>query len=1122
MPKRQAQRIIDNRSANRNPTTISGITLTSPGTAYTAGAGLTLTGVVLAVGAGDGISVAADAVAVDSTVVRTTRTVTAGSGLTGGGALSADLTLNVGAGTLITVGADTVGITAGANYQYIGTGSDTTPEWRNVSELAGNGLTATNGVLAVGVANTGATGLSVEADAIRLTTSSNPGAAASVLASDASGYLTLVRLSTSDRLRSPILDTAAGNLTIQPAADIVLDPAGGRVRLAANRTLQSDNYASQTTGMRLTYAGEGDFRYLFTDELHAKSFIADLEQALAGGQIISKSVAVLASAFTAPAPGATATLVVRDLPSAPNMACFQAGDIVRLRTFSRAAGSLSIADCWGTVTGYADQTDGTQTWTFTRSTAPNAGAMAAGTVIAADAIVLDYGTSGNGFYEVNAVDGAYGLNSPYAQIVSWTTHPATGQTVRSRLGNLRGIFGASNEYGLYAGAGTATSDAYLRISNTEVGLYNLPLRMYTGGTERVHIGAHNDVWIGPSSADKRLSWDGSTLTVKGAIVVQAGSSGIGSFSDANIDNIADGATYRRTTLNEKTGAARAYAALDSSNILTTRVDPGANWGANPGAGVAGLLLGADYMGYWTGSAWRSYMDNAGRFYLNAGAGSNYLSWDGSTLTINGSINVTGGNAATLDNVTGAINLVANASFEADTNSDGLADGFIIYNNDGGAVPTVATRVAGSKSTWAQRIAWTGTNASTKGIIFNTGTRRANTDYVITFWARTSHAVALGFSYNVPPASHVNLLWPTAGTAWQFYAARLQWSSANSDNWYLSIAWSAAITNGWIEFDNVQVIEGSEIVPWSVAPADKANTSLDNSVISTLISGANIRVGSGTKDVNLNGWNIDATEIVGQAAGVDQVVLNSSGQILAGAGQVGLWSSGIGLSFPTNDTFTSTQRISFLRSTLTGTEQGYIGARTFSSGQDFQLEIVGLGYGSSWGSIKLVGSTTTAGAVSSNAGAVVVQAGNVFVPYRGLIVHDDFATYGTTIAASGSLLAKTLVVTGAVGYDWSNLTLATGWTNYNTTDWASFGVKRFGDMVSIKGLVRATSNQASGSVLYTLPSEYRPARHRMFNVRTSDAAGSVRVDVQSDGKIIVQSAINSNEWVSLEITYFTGG
>ena len=244
MPKRQAQRIIDNRSANRNPTTISGITLTSPGTAYTAGDGLTLTGVVLAVGAGDGISVAADAVAVDSTVVRTTRTVTAGSGLTGGGALSSNLTLNVGAGTLITVGADTVGITTGANYQYIGTGSGTAAAWQNLSGLAGAGLTHSAGVLAVGagsgitvnaddvalttpgtltaatsntatgnhthaittgaastltVATSNATGSSASlarADHLHtITTSSNPGAAASILASTASGGLTLASLS---------------------------------------------------------------------------------------------------------------------------------------------------------------------------------------------------------------------------------------------------------------------------------------------------------------------------------------------------------------------------------------------------------------------------------------------------------------------------------------------------------------------------------------------------------------------------------------------------------------------------------------------------------------------------------------------------------------------------------------------------------------------------------------------------------------------------------------------------------------------------------------------------------------------------------------------------------------
>ncbi len=93
---------------------------------------------------------------------------------------------------------------------------------------------------------------------------------------------------------------------------------------------------------------------MFVDEMHAKSFVPILEQALAGGQIIAKSVAMLATAFTVPAAGAAATLRVRDLPSAANIAAFQSGDVVRLRTFSRSGGSLTIADAWGVVTSYAD------------------------------------------------------------------------------------------------------------------------------------------------------------------------------------------------------------------------------------------------------------------------------------------------------------------------------------------------------------------------------------------------------------------------------------------------------------------------------------------------------------------------------------------------------------------------------------------------------------------------------------------------------------------------------------------------------------------------------------------------------------------------------------------------
>lgn len=299
--------------------------------------------------------------------------------------------------------------------------------------------------------------------------------------------------------------------------------------------LHSDNYASQLTGWRITYDGQGDFRYLYADELHAKVFIADLEQALAGGQIITKSVSILSRNFTAPAAGGTATLYVWDLPSAENMAVFQSGDIVRIRTFSRSGGSLTIADCWGVVTSYSNLADKEQSWTFTRSSGGNAGAMSAGTVVQADSIVLDYGTSGNGFHEVNAIDGLYGANSPYSQIATWSGHPATGQTIRTRMGNLAGV-GFTGEYGLYARG--ADANQYLKLSGAGALLRNIDLHMHNGSARTVQIDSADgavrlgsDVasdltmalrsWsdgrirIGPTGTDAaNLYWSGTSLQLR--------------------------------------------------------------------------------------------------------------------------------------------------------------------------------------------------------------------------------------------------------------------------------------------------------------------------------------------------------------------------------------------------------------------------------------------------------------------------------------------------------------------------------------------------------------------------------------------------------------------------------
>jgi hypothetical protein len=69
----------------------------------------------------------------------------------------------------------------------------------------------------------------------------------------------------------------------------------------------------------------------------------------------------------------------------------------------------------------------------------------------------------------------------------------------------------------------------------------------------------------------------------------------------------------------------------------------------PKTGSAGLYTSNTHLGYHSGGVWRTYMSDNGSFYLTSSiAGGGFLAWDAAdaTLQIQGSINVTGGNAAT--------------------------------------------------------------------------------------------------------------------------------------------------------------------------------------------------------------------------------------------------------------------------------------------------------------------------------------------------------------------------------------------------------------------------------------------------------------------------------------------
>ncbi len=423
----------------------------------------------------------------------------------------------------------------------------------DVQIIAGNGLTGGGDLLASRTLNLdtpGTLGVASMNDAEdnhthAITSSSNPGAAEEILATNASGYLQLARLGIGTNPGYPL----------HVAGDVEIESGGGndRVRLGAGMRIQSDNYVSQVTGWGISYAGAGDFRYLYADELHAKALIADLEQALAGGQIISKSVAPLEAEFTVPAPEGSAALVVGSFKGFPSFKVFEDGDLIRLRQFERVDDELNITDCWGTVAWASTDTDAkTQTYTFTRSAIPNGGGATNDSTIPAGTLALDYGTSGNGFLESNAIDGAMGENSPYHQVVTWATHPNDTLTVRTRLGNLKGIFNIADEYGLYAGAGVTDADAFLRISNEAVEAHNLPVRMYDGAAATIELEPDtpslamggtlptgfligDGLWMGKDSQykfrlgavsggvlTKGMSWDGSQLVVRGGVVVGNG------------------------------------------------------------------------------------------------------------------------------------------------------------------------------------------------------------------------------------------------------------------------------------------------------------------------------------------------------------------------------------------------------------------------------------------------------------------------------------------------------------------------------------------------------------------------------------------------------------------------
>jgi len=199
--------------------------------------------------------------------------------------------------------------------------------------------------------------------------------------------------------------------------------------LCSNDYSVSDPYR----GYYITQAGS-TFGKITANELHVKSFIADIEMALVGGQVIAKSVAKLAADCVVGAISSTGALIVEKIQGF-NGWVFAVNDYIRLRisdiSGTNGTNSLSVTEAWIKITALTDNTqDEVQTFTFIVMSGT-------ATTYKKGSLAIDYGQSGNGILERVAISpiGA----KPYDRIATWSTAPYTDLTTLNQIGDLSGV-----------------------------------------------------------------------------------------------------------------------------------------------------------------------------------------------------------------------------------------------------------------------------------------------------------------------------------------------------------------------------------------------------------------------------------------------------------------------------------------------------------------------------------------------------------------------------------------------------------------------------------------------------------------------------------------------------------
>jgi len=510
-----------------------------------------------------------------------------------------------------------------------------------------------------------------------MTPSSNPGAAIKLLRTDAFGEITIKRLNGTDYVKSAgyvqaatsvqagsfvsavtYVDTPlvqqAGNVSINSGINIYLNPTG-YVAVALSKSIRTDSFVSG-------FAGSG---WQIDQNISAPGTNAEFDNLTIRGRmrvyelIIQQIRATNGSIFVSSVGKIkTVTLISGDTWefTSEDYHGFLVNDLIRAQRFTNAGSSASIYRSDFRVTSI----DATTPLYKFRALRENGG----NTPVAG----MDFVRIGNttdttrqGALYLSSDDS----NAPFIDIVngvnSWTAWTGAAKT-KVRIGKITGVTSVANEYGIIASnTGFGSTDSYFKASNLGIILNNVPLQFFNSVNQTGYWSPTGTTfWIGVNTSDKRISWDGTTLNIKGAITVTGGDAAKTSdVSTAQTTAINYTNTYapskdllnatspwaRGETLN---GNAYDTARVNGVSALTVQQGAGkANAGLNSSGQVVlpvqsplisaliapaiGLNLTSQYLGYYNGTSFTNFIKNDGTFRFGSATTGNRIEWNGTQL-----------------------------------------------------------------------------------------------------------------------------------------------------------------------------------------------------------------------------------------------------------------------------------------------------------------------------------------------------------------------------------------------------------------------------------------------------------------------------------------------------------